>query len=517
MEENLLKQILEELKTQTGFAEQSSKKAEEDCKQNMNENKIHSAVQSKKLSFQGNILKEYFDSIAAQRTKWKKRNWYYHKLLEKYYRFFIPEDSRVLEIGCGTGELLDAVKPKFGVGIDFSPEMIAIAAKRFKNISFEIQNADELELKSKFEYIIISDLLCSLPDIQKVFRNLNHSINSKTKIIISNYNYLWEPIIKLGERIGLKQKQPLANWLSAKDIENLLYLEGFEIIKVENKILFPKYIPLISAFFNSFLVNLPLIRKLYLVNFIIARKIEQPNKNYSVSVIIPCRNEKGNIENAITRTPCFGASQEFIFIEGNSKDGTYDEILSIKEKYCDKNIIVLKQSTKGKGNAVREAFDKATGDVLMILDADLTMPPEELPKYYDALVSNKGEFINGCRLVYPMENQAMRFLNLIANKIFGMLFTYLLGQKLKDTLCGTKVLFRSEYEKIKKNRFYFGDFDPFGDFDLLFGASKQNLKIVEVPIRYCDRRYGETQIKRFIHGWLLIKMSFFAARKIKFI
>ncbi len=464
-----------------------------------------------------NILKEYFDSIAPHRTKWKKRNWYYHQLLEKYYCFFIPEDSRVLEIGCGTGELLNAVNPGYGLGIDFSPEMIAIAAKRFKNLSFEIQNAEEIDLKSTFDYIIISDLLCSLQDVQKMFKNLNHLVNSKTKIIISNYNFLWEPIIKHGERIGLKQKQPLTNWLSVKDIENLLYLEGFEIIKAEHKILFPKYIPLISAFFNSFLVNLPLIRKLYLVNFIIARKIEHPNINYSASIIIPCRNEKGNIENAIIRTPSFGTQQEFIFVEGNSQDGTYNEIVRVKEKYSDKNIIVLKQNGKGKGNAVREAFDKATGDVLMILDADLTMPPEELPKYYDALVSNKGEFINGCRLVYPMEGQAMRSLNLIANKIFGTLFTYLLSQKLKDTLCGTKVLFRSEYEKLKKNRIYFGDFDPFGDFDLLFGASKQNLKIVEIPIRYYNRQYGETQIKRFIHGWLLIKMSFFAARKIKFI
>ena len=464
-----------------------------------------------------NFLKEYFDSVAPNRTKWEKRNWYYHKLLEKYYCFFISEDSSVLEIGCGTGELLNSIKPKYGLGVDFSPEMIAIAASRFKNLSFEIQNAEEIDLKSTFEYIIISDLLCSLQDVQKMFKNLHSLVNSKTKIIISNYNYLWEPIIKLGERLGLKQKQPLTNWLSAKDIENLLYLEGFEIIKAEHKILFPKYIPLISTFFNSFLVNLPLIRKLYLINFIIARKIEHPNINCSVSIIIPCRNEKGNIENAITRTPCFGIRQEFIFIEGNSKDGTYDEILKVIEKYSDKNIIVLKQSGKGKGNAVREAFDKATGDVLMILDADLTMPPEELSKYYNALVSNKGEFINGCRLVYPMEGQAMRSLNLIANKIFGMLFTYLLSQKLKDTLCGTKVLFKSEYEKIKKDRSYFGDFDPFGDFDLLFGASKQNLKIVEIPIRYYDRQYGETQIKRFTHGWLLIKMSFFAARKIKFI
>lgn len=177
----------------------------------------------------------------------------------------------------------------------------------------------------------------------------------------------------------------------------------------------------------------------------------------------------------------------------------------------------MKQSGKGKGNAVREAFDAATGDILMILDADLTMPPEELPKFYDALRYNKGEFINGCRLVYPMEKNAMRFLNLMGNQFFGWFFSFLLGQPLKDTLCGTKVLYREDYNTIAENRSYFGDFDPFGDFDLLFGAAKLNLKMTEINIRYKDREYGSTQISRFKHGILLFKMSFFAARKIKFI
>ena len=323
--------------------------------------------------------------------------------------------------------------------------------------------------------------------------------------------------MKIGEGIGLKQKQPLMNWLSAKDIENILSLEGFELIKSERKILFPKKIPLVSAFLNSFVINLQILKNLSLINLLVVRKREEKNEEHTVTIVVPARNEKGNIESAITRTPAFGTFQEFIFIEGGSKDGTYEEVLRVQERYRDKRIVAMKQSGKGKGNAVREAFAAATGDVLMILDADLTMPPEDLHKYYEALVSNKGEFINGCRLVYPMEGQAMRFLNLLANKFFDVLFTYLLGQNLKDTLCGTKVLFKKDYEHIISNRKYFGDFDPFGDFDLLFGASKLNLKIVEMPIRYRDRMYGETQIKRFSHSWLLIKMSLFAAEKMKFI
>jgi glycosyltransferase involved in cell wall biosynthesis len=236
----------------------------------------------------------------------------------------------------------------------------------------------------------------------------------------------------------------------------------------------------------------------------------------SVTIVVPARNERGNIENAIKRTPAFGTHQEFIFIEGNSSDNTYEEILRVQAAYPDKDIKAMRQTGKGKGNAVREAFDAATGDILMILDADLTVPPEELPKFYDALRYNKGEFINGCRLVYPMEKNAMRFLNLLGNKFFGWFFSYLLGQRLKDTLCGTKVLYKKDYQTIVDNRSYFGNFDPFGDFDLLFGAAKQNLKITEVIIRYKDREYGSTQISRFRHGVLLFEMSFFAARKIKF-
>ncbi len=337
------------------------------------------------------------------------------------------------------------------------------------------------------------------------------------KLIISSYNYLWEPTLRMGERVGMKARQPLQNWLSIKDIENLLHLENFEIVKVEKKLLFPKYIPVFNLIINKFIANLPGINSLNLIQFITARPTYSEPKDYSVTIVVPARNEKGNIENAIRRTPKFGSHQEYIFIEGNSSDNTYDEMLRVQAAYPDTDIKVMKQSGKGKGNAVREAFDAATGDILMILDADLTTPPEDMPKFYEALRNNKGEFINGCRLVYPMEKEAMRFLNYLGNKFFGWFFSFLLGQRLKDTLCGTKVLFRNDYETIKANRHYFGDFDPFGDFDLLFGAAKLNLKITEVIVRYRDREYGSTQISRFTHGWLLIRMSLFAARKIKFL
>jgi len=462
------------------------------------------------------IILDYFENIAPSRDKWKKRNRFYQKTIEQQFAFIIPEGSTVLELGCATGDLLNAVKPGKGIGVDFSGKVLEIARRKYPHLEFHQADAIEFSPNTSIDYIIVSDLISSLWDIQAFFRKVRTYVTPRTKIIISSYSYIWEPVLKLGETLGLKAKQPLQNWLSIKDIENVLHLENFEIIKVEKKLLFPKYIPLFNVLVNKFLANLPGINSLNLINFITARPVYSEPKEFSVSIVVPARNEKGNIENAIRQTPGFGSHQEFIFIEGFSDDGTYEEMLRVKNAYPEPYIKMIKQNRKRKGNAVREAFDVASGDILMILDADLTTPPEDMPKFYDALRNNKGEFINGCRLVYPMEKEAMRFLNFLANKFFGWFFSFLLGQRMKDTLCGTKVLFKNDYQKIIANRSYFGDFDPFGDFDLLFGAAKLNLKIAEVIVHYRDREYGSTQISRFSHGWLLIKMSLFAARKIKF-
>jgi len=462
-------------------------------------------------------VKNFFSRTAGSRAKWLRRNRFYHHSLQRYFSFIIAEGSRVIEIGCGRGDLLASVKPSYGVGVDFSPVIIEQARKQYPELVFLVEDAGELQLSETFDYIILSDLAGCLWDIQKVFGNVRKLCHSHTRLVISNYNYLWEGVMKLGEKLHIKLAQPRQNWLSTADLDTLLRLEDFEVVVVRQKLLFPKYIPVVNFLLNRLLANLPLISRLDLVNLIVARPVFTAAQEYTVTIVVPARNERGNIENALLRTPDFGLSQEFIFVEGHSSDGTYEEMIRVKEAWPGKDIKVFRQTGRGKGNAVREGFAAASGDILMILDADLTMPPEELPKFYHALRRNKGEFINGCRLVYPMEKDAMRFLNFLANKFFGVLFTYLLGQRLKDTLCGTKVLFRKDYEAISRNRHYFGEFDPFGDFDLLFGAAKLNLKITEIIIRYRDREYGSTQISRFRHGWLLVKMSAFAARKIKFI
>jgi ubiquinone/menaquinone biosynthesis C-methylase UbiE len=465
----------------------------------------------------------FFQKVATERDRWKEKNKYYWEDVENLCVFLVPENASVLEIGCGTGDLLARLQVKKKVGIDYSSRMIEIAERKYPEIEFHVMQAENLTLQENFDYIILSNTICYLEDIQKAFVELKKVCHTHTKVIVTYYNFLWQPLLNVAEHLGLRMKQPQQNWLSRTDINNLLYLSGFDSFKGGERLLMPIYIPAISNFLNKYMARLPFFRKLCLTNYTIAMTFpeetpEQYGGKYSVSVVIPARNESGNIENAILRIPAMGKHTEIIFVEGHSKDDTWDKIQEMHEKYKDKfDIKIIRQDGKGKGDAVRKGFEIAQGDILMILDADLTVPPEDLPKFYYAIASGKGEFINGSRLVYNMDKKAMRFLNLLGNKFFSMMFTWLLDQRFKDTLCGTKVMFKRDYEQLKKGRTFFGDFDPFGDFDLIFGASKLNLKIVEIPIRYKERTYGSTNISRFKHGLILLRMCLFASRKIKFI
>lgn len=463
-----------------------------------------------------------FDDIAADREKWYRRNAYYHNALKRIYRFYIPENQSVCEIGSSVGDLLAALKPSKGIGIDISETAVERAKERHsdnESISFHQANVEAYISDEKYDYVIMSDVIGYLGDIQTAFEKVRALMHPHSRLVINFYNFVWEPVFRLAQWLGLKKKQPPQNWLSNDDVVNLLELAGFDVIRKEGFILFPKNIPLISPIVNGFFAKLPLLRHFTVAQFIVARPHWTPSReqaeNYTVSVIVPARNEAGNIENAVTRTPQMGAWTEFIFVEGGSSDNTYEEMLRVQEKYPDLPITVMKQDGKGKKDAVYKGYQYAKGDILMILDSDLTMPPEDLPKYYNTIAYNKGEYINGVRLVYPMEDEAMRLLNLYANKTFSLLFSYILGQPYKDTLCGTKVLWKKDWERIKENRSYFGDFDPYGDFDIIFGAEKLSLKSIQMPVRYRERTYGEIQISRFSGGWLLLKMTIIGFIKFK--
>jgi len=461
---------------------------------------------------------KFFDGAAGSRDARRARSRHYHSELLNFFRFVIPKGSSVLEIGSGTGGLLADLEPSGALGLDFSPAMTAAAKAAHPALDFRTADIEALELTEKFDYVVMQDLLGNLDDIWLAFRNLSKVTRPESRIIITAYNPLWEPLVILAEAAGFKGKDPRQNWLAMADIENFLYLNDYEVIKKGRRFLLPFYIPLVSAFFNRFLAKMPFFKELGLIQFIIARETpaKSKSKDYSVSVMVPCRDEVGNMERLFSELPVLGKSTELVFVDGNSSDGTVEKIRELQAGRPDLPVKVLLQGGAfGKADAVRKGFDACSGEILMILDADLTVVPEDLKKFYAAIAEGKGEFINGSRLVYPMEKGAMRFLNMLGNKTFSLIFTWTLGQRIKDTLCGTKVLLRSNYEKIKAGRAYFGDFDPFGDFDLLFGASKLNLKITELPVSYKERKYGETKISRFRHGLLLFRMAFIAFIKIK--
>jgi hypothetical protein len=360
---------------------------------------------------------------------------------------------------------------------------------------------------------VVCDRLChSVLDVQALLAGLKRRLAADGRIYLTAFNYLWEVPTRLAELGGLKRPAPGANWLSDADFRNLFDIAGLEIVRFEDRMLLPLDVPGASPALNKYLVRVPGVQHLSLYRIYVLRVRDgwvgapPPARRASVTVVVPARNEAGNVQAAIDRTPVMGEGTELIFVEGGSKDGTWETIQGAIRRYEGPlKLRAFQQDGKGKGDAVRLGFAHATGDLLMILDADLTVPPEDLPAFYDVLARGQADYAQGTRLVYPMEPGAMRFFNKLGNIAFSQLFTYLLQQPIKD------------YERIAAGRAYFGDFDPFGDFDLIFGAARLGLKIAELPVRYRDRSYGETNISRWKHGVLLLRMSAIAARKIKFV
>ena len=457
----------------------------------------------------------YFDEFSAVDERWRQRNSTYHSLIQRIARLVVPPGHTVLEIGSGNGDLLAALDPSTGVGVDVSPKMVELAQSRHSGFDFRVAEGGRIELGRTFDYIVLSDVVPYVHDLLRLFENIAAHSHRRTRVVINSYNPTWRPLLGLAERLRLKPAKPIRNWVSPADVQNLLELSGFETLSTSTRILMPKWIPGLSFVLNAFVANVWPFNRLCVSYWIVARPAPEPLGELSVSVICACRNEAGHIPQIVERLPVMGSATELVFVEGNSTDDTREAIERAIAANPDRDISLLTQPGKGKGDAVRTGFAAAKHDVLMILDGDITVPPEDLPKFYRAVVSNRGEMINGSRLVYDMEDGSMRFLNMLGNKAFSRVFHAITGHHVKDTLCGTKVLHRDDYQSIADGRSFFGDFDPFGDFDLLFGAARLNLKIIDLPVRYGARTYGTTNISRFRHGLLLLRMSGFAYRKFR--
>jgi SAM-dependent methyltransferase len=502
-----------------------------------------SPLERERLKARAEITAHY-DHLAARRDEWRARNSYYHETVAGLCRSVIAPGKSVLELGSGTGDLLAAVRPREGVGVDLSLRMNERARLKHPQLNFIQADAEQPPLARTFDFVIMSDLVGHLTDVWQTLHNLHRVCTAETRIVVTTYNFLWQPVLAAAERLGLKMPQPAQNWLGVGDLENLFRLADFRVERSCVRLLVPARVPVVGEWLNRLPQHSRFLSHFGLLNFFVLRPAtrdearkdtteegtnaaptqshrssSRQSQSHAVSVVVPCRNEAGNVAACVARVPSMGARTEIVFVDGDSTDGTVEEIEREMMRWRGvKEIKLIHQVERGetraanlmlklgKGDAVRKGFAAATGDVLMILDADLTVPPEDLPKFYDAISRGKGELINGTRLVYPLADQSMKSLNFLGNKFFSWLFTWLLSQRIKDTLCGTKVLRREDYERIAAARSHFGDFDPFGDFDLLFGAARLKLKITELPVRYQRRTAGESKVRVVRHGWLLARM-----------
>jgi SAM-dependent methyltransferase len=469
------------------------------------------------LDSQNERNRQHQSRIASTRATWIRKNKYYYDCLKRILRHIVEPGKRILNIRSGTGLLLDALEPAQGVGVEISREMIEVARAAYPRFTYHQSFSEEFESKEKFDYILLCDV-GDIADIQKTFLRLHSACERHTRIVIYSYNDLWEPLIALAQKLHLKVPQTEQNWLSESDLIGMLNLSGFEWLKTYRTALCPKYIPLLSALLNKAVAKLPFLGRLCMIEVLVARPKPKPVdvSSVSVSVIVPCKNERGNIQSAVTRTPELGGATELIFCDDQSTDGTSDEIRRLQRLYPERNIRLVEGPGICKSKNVWTGFEAATGDIVLILDADLTVMPEELPYFIGAITSGACEFVNGSRLVYPVPKAAMKGANLIGNKLFSAVFSYLLGQRIKDTLCGTKVLWRSDWERIRPMIGTWGTMDRWGDYELLFGASKLNLRILDQPVHYQERVYGVTKMtKVFRNGLVMLKMCAHGFRKLR--
>ena len=472
-------------------------------------------------------VQAFYDKLGADWEQWVALSRYYHTALERILKFIVPPGQRVLDIGCGNGDHLANLQPSLGVGVDLSEGMLGLARRKHAGFEYHQQAAEELALPKHevrdgdggFDAITMVNVVGELADVLGAFKRLRPLVRPDTRLVIVFYNHLWEPLVRPATALRLKLDNPTQNWLSLDDLRGLLHLAGFEVVKVGARMPCPKYIPGVAELLNDVLGRLPLVHRLGFVHYLVARPemplLDAPAK-HSCTVVVPCKNEEDNVPKIPARVQPMGAFTELIFVDDCSTDATAARVRELIAAHPERRIKLVSGPGQGKGAAVRAGLEQATGDVLMILDADMTVMPEDLPAFFEAITENKGEFINGSRMVYPLVGDAMRPLNILGNKLFATVFSFLLEQRIKDTLCGTKVVMRHNYAKILAARQYFGDIYRWGDYDWIFGAAKASLKIVELPIHYVERTAGVTKMtKRFKNGLIMARMCWVALRKLK--
>ncbi len=442
---------------------------------------------------------------------------YYHKETQGYFELMIPPNQKILVIGVDAKQILDSLVPSKGVMVILDPSNLSNASV-FHDGSYECHTGFQMdEIVGNFDYIIIHHALSLCEDIGSFVMKLIEFCNPSTRIIVSCHNYLWKPLLRIGEKLGLKREGGLEIMLSGTDINNILSASGFQLISTTRTMLFPCHALGIGPVLNWIGKLLPFIDWLKINLFQKYRLLPAvpSDQKESLTVCLTCRDEKENIEPLVKAIPRLTDEQEILFVEGHSIDGTHEEIYRVMKLYPEKNIRVISQPGIGQGDAIREGFSRATGSIIILLEADMTSPPENIRYVYESMRLRYAEFMEGSRFIYPISRKAMPYLNQIGNWCFSFFFSWLFWRQITDVMSGIKAIRKEDFEKILVRWNSWGIDDPFGDFELLFGAMRLGLKSSEQPIHYHPRTYGSSKTRVFYHGYILTRMALKAFSKFR--
>jgi hypothetical protein len=455
-------------------------------------------------------LREHFNSVAPEWDAWRARNRFFHERVRELVTGCVVPGRTVLDIGTGTGDTLAAVAPSEGLGLNLAEHLTDLAENKYPDLRFATVQTDTIEVPAGFapDYIVAVNLLDHSHDLFELIASLRAIVTERTLLVFITSNPLWAPLLRLASRLGRRIPESSRNFITNRDIASILNVLGFDAVEEALALPVPLPLPGLASVLNSVLPEVPLLRYTCSTQYIAARP-RIVREELSVTVVVPCHNEEGNVAECVRRVPDMGSATEIVFVDDGSRDGTREAVLTAMES--DPRVRLMAYDTNhGKANAVRAGFESARHDVLVILDADMTVAPEDLPKFLLPLQAGTAEFVNGTRLVYPMDGGAMPMPNFIGNKVFCLLVSWVLRQRVSDTLCGTKALLRRDYDAMP-----LAGRDRWGDFDLLFGAAREKLRILEIPIHYRERVAGESKMNVLSDGPLFLSACLAGLRMLR--
>tara|TARA_B110000977_G_scaffold125183_1_gene160299 strand:+ start:1495 stop:2904 length:1410 start_codon:yes stop_codon:yes gene_type:complete len=454
--------------------------------------------------FLTSTLNYYLKNKESRENFLKKKNFLFDEI-SKALNYLINDSNYVKFFCCGNSSIVNKVNSKNIYINEINNTFINSLTKS------EIKKEDEINKNLNFDHIVIADIEHQ-KFITKNLIDLNEKIDNECRVIVLSKSIFWSTLINFYKKI--KNIGPdKNNFLPYSNLRKIFLNTNFEIVKNEKIIFFPFQFSLLTKFINQ-IFRFPVLNFFCMINLTVLKKVQKKNyqaEGKKISFIIPCKNEGGNIKFFYEKIINSTINAEFLFGNDNSSDNTLDEIKKLQQAIPNKEIKIYDGPGVCKSENVYKGINLASGEIILIYDADLTVSFDDLVNSINLLLKTDADFINCTRMIMPQQKNAMKFLNFYGNLFFAFLFSILFKQKITDTLCGTKIFFKKDWEQIKKYNNTWGAKDLWGDFDLLLGAYKNNLKIVENPISYTDRKEDETKMTGIIKNSIRMLIITFVA------